>query len=548
MYPYEGQPIDAALDENGQPAIHSSYPQAANFDLDYQQPQHTTPSYFLNVPGPASQGSGLGNQTSPSALFPYTPESLSDPNYPGGASQFVFPDPQFVDDPSTSFVDDPSTASINNQFQFTLDPPVGYHLMYNPFSIPHQESRLPHQFPQHYPMFPPPIVSFDGTSTLAPGSVDIGPLREPVHLGESLSLGDSVQIKEPLPPCPSGSQNPQPPERSFEFKHWPYPCVRPKLRGLTSVQGAASSTASLRSSRISPLVYNSRSRIHRKIFEDAREELIRSSLRTGPFLTEHERKSAAQDALLLAANAIDEVHGSRWSAENLTAFYKSFTALPSADIMSTCKKTTRAVVEISMAQDLIGDPLHPFKYIFGNDSGDQVVLEYRLGSAVAVECALQELASGRPNMSIDFGVHNFKHRYNSLLEYIRDHIKPNAELSARWEAFKTRVAASYYGYGTSILYESHPYCDEVALKIRDHFQKTILITIIWVTNESNTRSSVIPERSSGWLMSHLISCASIKLPLCKEMLRPDSFSLSEKSCIRKNQRRHQWDYLGKMGT
>lgn len=260
MYPYEGQPVDAALNENGQPAIHSSYPQAANFDLDYQQPQHTTPSYFLNVPGPASQGSGLGDQTSPSALFPYTPESLSDPNYPGGASQFVFPDPQFVDDPSTSFVDDPSTsfiddpstsfvddpstsfvddpstASVNNQFQFTLDPPVGYHPMYNPFAIPHQESGLPHQFPQHYPMFPPPIVSFDGTSTLAPGSVDIGPLREPVHLGESLSLGDSVQIREPPPPCPSGSQNPQPPERSFEFKHWPYPRVRPKLRGLTSVQ------------------------------------------------------------------------------------------------------------------------------------------------------------------------------------------------------------------------------------------------------------------------------------------------------------------------
>lgn len=187
-----------------------------------------------------------------------------------------------------------------------------------------------------------------------------------------------------------------------------------------------------------------------------------------------------------------QVHGSRWSAENLTAFYKSFTALPSADIMSTCKKTARAVVEIgyilrspimsedqepdhliSKAQDLIDDPLHPFKYIFGNDSGDQVGEMYpfqhrvistvvvntilKLGfapyitateldalfctAAVAVECALQELASGQPNKSIDFGVHNFKHRYNLLLKFIRDHIKPNAELSVRWEAFKTRVAA-----------------------------------------------------------------------------------------------------------
>jgi hypothetical protein len=272
MYPYhdEGQPVDAALDENGQPAIQSSSgydPQAANLGLDYQQPQDTTSSYFMNVPGPASQSSGLGDQTSPSALFPYTPES--DPNYPGGASQFAFPDPQFddvptdsvrnryynvtdedpmafvddpstsfVDDPSTSFVDEPSTASVNNPFQYMLDPQVGYHPMYNPFPIPHQGSGPPHQFLQHHPMIPPPIVSFDGASTLAPGSVDIGPRREPMHLDEPLSLGDSVQIREPPPPRPSGSQNPQPPGKSFEFKHWPYPRARPKLklRGLTSVQ------------------------------------------------------------------------------------------------------------------------------------------------------------------------------------------------------------------------------------------------------------------------------------------------------------------------
>jgi hypothetical protein len=238
MYPYhdEGQPVDAALDENGQPAIQSSSgydPQAANLGLDYyQQPQDTTSSYFMNVPGPASQSSGLGDQTSPSALFPYTPESLSDPNYPGGTSQLVFPDPQFddpstsfVDDPSTSFVDEPSTASVDNPFQYTLDPQVGYHPMYNPFPISHQGSGPPHQFLQHHPMVPPPIVSFDGASTLAPGSVDIGPRREPMHLddSESLSLGDSVQIREPPPPRPSGSQNPQPPGKSFEFKHWPYP-------------------------------------------------------------------------------------------------------------------------------------------------------------------------------------------------------------------------------------------------------------------------------------------------------------------------------------
>jgi hypothetical protein len=77
---------------------------------------------------------------------------------------------------------------------------------------------------------------------------------------------------------------------------------------LQQCKGAASSTASLRSSRISPLVYNSKYRTHRKIFEDARGAFVRNSLRlqTGPFLTENERKSAAQEALLWAANQIDD--------------------------------------------------------------------------------------------------------------------------------------------------------------------------------------------------------------------------------------------------
>jgi hypothetical protein len=183
---------------------------------------------------------------------------------------------------------------------------------------------------------------------------------------------------------------------------------------------------------------------------------------------------------------------SQWSAENLTAFYKSFTALPSAEIMSLSKKTARAVTEIgytlrspilsadqepehmiSMVKDLTDDPEHPFKYIFRSHSGDQVGELYpfqhrvlstvvvntilKLGfatcitvaeldalfctAAVAVECTLQELASGRPDVYVDFGVHNFKDRYILLSEYIRDHIKPNAELSARWEAFKARVIA-----------------------------------------------------------------------------------------------------------
>jgi hypothetical protein len=81
-----------------------------------------------------------------------------------------------------------------------------------------------------------------------------------------------------------------------------------KLLVTDECQGAASSTAPLpvRPSRISPLIYNPKSRIHQTIFEDARELLIRSSLCTCPFMTETERKSAAQEALLSAAKEQDE--------------------------------------------------------------------------------------------------------------------------------------------------------------------------------------------------------------------------------------------------
>ncbi|KAG1880009.1 hypothetical protein F4604DRAFT_1679144 [Suillus subluteus] len=257
--------------------------------------------------------------------------------------------------------EDPSTSFVDDTFQFTLDPHVGYHPMHNPSTIPYQGSGPSHSLPsQYFPVFPPPIVSVDGISTLAPGSEDIGPLgeplfvnelshlREPLHLDEPLSLGDSFHVREPSPPplCPSGSNDPQPLEKPLEIKFWPYPHVRPKLWGLTSVQGAAPSTAPLRPSHIAPLRYNNKIRIHQKIFKDARVTLIRSMLSTCPFLTEQERKMAAHEALVLAASACDEEYGSQWSAENLTAFYKSFTAPPSAVIMSTCKKISCAVAEI----------------------------------------------------------------------------------------------------------------------------------------------------------------------------------------------------------
>ncbi|KAG1750699.1 hypothetical protein EDB19DRAFT_1904112 [Suillus lakei] len=195
MYPYVGQPINnAPLDDNGQ--SHPASPSwAASSDLDYQQSHHY---------------------------------SFSNSNFFGRASQSTdtFPDTPFInlhtsdrdcydlvmagtdEDPSMSFVDD--------TFQFTLYPHAGYHPMYNPSAIPYQGSGPLHPSPpQYFPIFPPPIVSVDGTSTLAPGSEDILPLGELPHLSELLPLRDSFNVREPSPPPlrPSASHSRQLPEK-----------------------------------------------------------------------------------------------------------------------------------------------------------------------------------------------------------------------------------------------------------------------------------------------------------------------------------------------
>lgn len=133
------------------------------------------------------------------------------------------------------------------------------------------------------------------------------------------------------------------------------------------------------------------------------------------------------------------VHESIWATRNLSTFYKTFTVLLSAEIMSMCKKVTHTIVPVGytlhpsiwlnkselqhqsdVVTDLIDDPSLPFKFIFGNLSDHQfdkwfpfehhvistVVLEMiiKLGyvpyttelnslfctAAAAVECALRE--------------------------------------------------------------------------------------------------------------------------------------------------------------
>ncbi|KAG2113313.1 hypothetical protein BD769DRAFT_1391645 [Suillus cothurnatus] len=258
---------------------------------------------------------------------------------------------------------------------------AGYHPIYNPSAIPYQDSVPSHPSPsQYFHSFPPPIVSVDGLSTLAPGSEDIPPLGELPGLNEWLPLGDTFHLRElsPPPSRPSGSHSHQPSEKPLEIKFWPYP----RCFGYCSVHG-------------NPCDDLQQGLNSSKNFEDAHGTLIRSALSSCPFLTEQERKTAAQEELTSAANVYDDEYlnlpqeyRSQWSAENVTEFYKSFTVPLSADIMSTCKKITRAVApigyglclpiwseaseplyQIDKVKDLIDNPAFPLKYIFGNNSG-----------------------------------------------------------------------------------------------------------------------------------------------------------------------------------
>lgn len=160
--------------------------------------------------------------------------------------------------------------------------------------------------------------------------------------------------------------------------------------------------------------------------------------------------------------------------------------------MSTCKKVARGVVQIGYTlqpsiwsedpapqhqidavNDLLDTPSLPLysspKFIFGNDSNDEtgklypfehrVILTVVLNTilvlgfvpyisdlnalfctaAASVECTLQELASAQLGVSIDFGVSNFKPRFTFFMEYIRDRINTDSELSTRWKVYKERV-------------------------------------------------------------------------------------------------------------
>ncbi|KAG1820000.1 hypothetical protein DFJ58DRAFT_850160 [Suillus subalutaceus] len=265
------------------------------------------------------------------------------------------------EDPSMLFVDDP--------FQFTLDLHAGYHPMYNPSAIPYQDSVPSHPSPQYFPSFPPPIVSIDGISTLAPGSEDIPPLGELPGLDEPLPLGDSFQVREPSPP-PVSIQIMQSPTagKAVGNQVLVIPTAhKQRCVGCYSVRGT-----------LVPISYSAFTIQQQD--PNPSKNLRRRTKRERP---------AAQEALTSVANAYDD------------------------DFMSTCKRVAHAVApigyglrpsiwsedskqqyQIDKVKDLVDDPLFPLKFIFGNDLGVHGVgklyaFENLVVSTVAVDVILK---------------------------------------------------------------------------------------------------------------------------------------------------------------
>ncbi|KAG0704144.1 hypothetical protein DFH29DRAFT_997849 [Suillus ampliporus] len=232
-------------------------------------------------------------------------------------------------------------------------------------------------------------------------------------------------------------------------------------------------------SGLGPLVYDEDDDIHIKIVEDTQKIYLRSALNKCSLLEEGERRQEVHDALLAATSQF----GSAWTMVNEGRLYKTLSAL-SGNIASACKKIACTKVQSGyslrpsiwsddsetehqkrVVKDLTAEGLFPPKFIFGKDEHDKwyafeneviwdVILNtvLELGyqpyleeldnifctAAVAVYCALKELSKGKFQF-VDFAVSEFKPKYTKLMDHIRDHITPNAELSKRWKEYKRRT-------------------------------------------------------------------------------------------------------------
>lgn len=184
------------------------------------------------------------------------------------------------------------------------------------------------------------------------------------------------------------------------------------------------------------------------------------------------------------STAGNEAFATVWARENEPGLYKDLVER-STSIMPICKRIARTKIQrgyklrpsvwsnisepdhqTNTVRNLIYDKEFPLKYIFGKDDDDDelyafehealwdVVLEVIselqcidfltadtldnifCSAAAAIYCALKERAGNGQPSSIDFTVANFRSTYDSLMDYITNHINSNEELRQRWIDFK----------------------------------------------------------------------------------------------------------------
>ncbi|KAG2147493.1 hypothetical protein DEU56DRAFT_899384 [Suillus clintonianus] len=353
---------------------------------------------------------------------------------------------------------------------------------------------------------PQAIVSTDGMSTFPIDAEEIPslPVGEPVPFEERSFRPNEILRLQPLePPLPVlGEPSPLPTRqksagrsrtrasKSSDMQFHPYAGVsQAKLRGFSAVTEdtvtldtqAVPSQATLLP--VGPSIYDECSKTHQRIFKNAQESLIRDAVNITPFLSEHEKKQAAQQALINAASHYES--GKKWAENNTQIFYRSLSPMPSAQIMATAKKVAREVVQRGCGlrppvRLRISERMHqtqtaknllasfPPQFIFWKDEDgrswafeNDVILDVVLNTVVelgylpyitdptlktlfftastAVKCTLQEHSTRE---EIKFSVSDFRSSYNSFSDYFDKEILPNPELFGRWKEFNDTVTPS----------------------------------------------------------------------------------------------------------
>ncbi|KAG1725946.1 hypothetical protein EDD22DRAFT_853621 [Suillus occidentalis] len=397
--------------------------------------------------------------------------------------------------------DDPFLSSLSDLFELL----AGQYD--NSFSGPSQDTVSPYvdsaaasfaaRFDELSQIQPPDVLSADGICSVPLGSQDIPALNESLPLRHpSPSL-----VSRTLLGHQSGSRSRT--SKPLELQFHPYlPSEQLKLRGVSILKDKTrvkSSQSQMLLSPIGPPMYNEGIKAHQEIFENAQASRIRSALNSNPFLSEQEKKAEALAALIASASIYEQGGqlflykiqltfvkdtGKQWAENNMAEFYKT-NSVPSANIMTTCKKYARSLVQrrcdlrpsvwdhksesehqMQTACALISS--FPPLFIFGRDEfgrlwpfENDVLLDIVLNTimdlryelyltdlkamfstaSAALQCALQERVS-RGLTRVDFDVPHFKPVFQSFETYIEEVVEHDLELSARWQRFQECIFAT----------------------------------------------------------------------------------------------------------